>query len=73
MNVTPELKELAMGFIAAQMIEIQAEKSGRSPKDIFRDFRRSNTMEMLFDPETGVWESGPAYLADEWALELAGR
>ena len=45
---------------------------GVSATDLFREFRRSNTMEMPFDAETGVWENGPAHLSEEWDLERNG-
>ena len=69
MDVTPELKELSMELLLGMMLEDRAAREGRSWLEVFREFRRSNTMRMLFDEGTGLWENGPAYLSDEWDLE----
>lgn len=69
MNVTSEMKEFAMEALVDAMLEDKVEQEGASWLDLFREFRRSNTMKMLFDEETGVWWNGPAYLSEEWDLE----
>ena len=71
MSVTAEQKEFAMGLVAGMMIEDRAKRERRTCKELFCEFRRSNTMKMLFDDRTGVWECGPAYLSDEWTMERA--
>lgn len=69
MDVTPELKELSMEYLLGMMLEDRSAREGRPWLELFREFRRSNTMKMLFDEETGLWGNGPAYLSDEWDLE----
>ena len=69
MDVTPELKELSMELLLGMMLEDRVVREGRPWLELFREFRRSNTMKMLFDEETGLWGYGPAYLSDEWDLE----
>ena len=66
MNVTPELREFSMELLVGMMIEGRVEQEGGSAKELFRAFRRSATMEALFDAETVLWQNGPVYLSDEW-------
>ncbi|MBQ9058177.1 MAG: hypothetical protein IJ125_03215 [Atopobiaceae bacterium] len=72
MSVTPEMRELATEYLVEMMIEGRAEQQGVSPRELFGEFRRSRTMEALFDEGTGLWMNGPDYLSDEWDIELYG-
>ena len=65
-------REFVMDLLATMMLQARAEDEGRSFQDLFAEFRRSKTFEMLYDPLTGLWENGPVYLAAEYDRELAG-
>ena len=69
MSISKEKKEFAMEMLTAMVIEDRAEKDQRSYKELIKEFRKSNTMKMLFNEETGLWMNGPAYIDDEWTIE----
>ena len=71
MTVTQEAKDFAKSLLISMMITDRAEKEKRDSLEMFREFRRSNTMRMVYDEETGLWMNGPDYLADEWDMERA--
>ena len=71
MGISKEKREFAMEMLAAMVVERVAEQSKRTYKDVFREFRKSNTLKMLFEPSTGLWMNGPAYIAGEWEIEQA--
>ena len=61
--------ERAMEMQAAMTILQLAKESGDTVDNVYRRFRRSNTFKMLFDAQTGLWETGPIYIEDEFIKE----
>ena len=67
MTVTPERIESAMVMLCAMTVEDIADARGMDIQTVYNEFRRSLTFKMLFDKETGLWENGPTYIAEEYA------
>lgn len=63
--------EFTMVSLAAMVIEDRAKKYGKSQEKVLRDFRKSNTFNMLFDQESGLWQAGPDYISDMYDTENA--
>lgn len=63
-------RELAMNLLVTMMIQDRAARLGKSFTECFSEFRRSKTMEKLYDPSTGLWMNGPDYLSDEYDIDL---
>lgn len=68
MIATEKNKERAMEMLTVLTVEDLARRSGEDLQETYRKFRRSKTFGILFDEETGLWENGPAYIADEYLL-----
>ena len=66
MKVTEENREAAMQMLGAMVVEELALESGMSTEEAFKEFRKSKTFAVLFDPETGLWLNGPDYIVDEY-------
>ncbi len=52
------------------VIEDRAKKTGRKQMEILKEFRRSQTFGMLFDPDFELWMNGPDYISDEYDMEI---
>lgn len=72
MIANEDSKELAMELLCAMTIEEIAEETNDDIEDVYREFRRSKTFEMLFDEETGLWLNGPDYVAYEYESSKKG-
>ena len=46
-------------------------RSGADPLEVIADFMESDTAKILYDKETGLWENGPDYIANEYEQEKA--
>ena len=62
--------ERAMQMQAAMVIMDRAATQNKSIYEVYRDFRKSRTFAMLFDYGTSLWTTGPAYISEEYDLEL---
>lgn len=68
MNIDSRI-EFTMVSLAAMVIEDRAKKSGKSQEEVLKDFRKSNTFNMLFDQESSLWQAGPDYISDMYDRE----
>lgn len=65
-----ESKKYIMETLAEMVVEDRAGKENRGYSDVFAEFRRSRTYEELFTDETGLWETGPAYISETYDDEI---
>ncbi len=72
MILNEQNREFAMELLCAMTIEDLAAEFLTDQNAIYREFRRSNTFSVLFDPETGLWLNGPEYVAGEYKAETGG-
>ena len=70
MILTENGKELAMELLCAMTVEDIAVETGRDVEDVYKEFRSSNTFEMIFNEETGLWMNGPTYIMEEYDHEI---
>ena len=68
--MSEDSRELAMNMLATMVVHDRAEREGRSFEDVFSEFRRSETFDALYDPDTELWMNGPDYISEEYDLEL---
>lgn len=61
----------AMNLLAQMTINTIAKRTGADPLDVIADFMESDTAKILYDKETGLWENGPDYIANEYEQERA--
>jgi hypothetical protein len=59
----------AMNLLAQMTISTIAERTGADPLEVIADFMESDTAKILYDKETGLWENGPDYIANEYEQE----
>ena len=69
MILNEQNKELAMELLCAMTIEDLAKESGKDEMDVYREFRKSNTFDIIFDEDTGLWLNGPDYVIEELRRE----
>lgn len=61
----------AMNLLAQMTISTIAKRTGTDPLDVIANFMESDTAKILYDKETGLWENGPDYIANEYEQERA--
>lgn len=60
--LTIEQEDLMIALVATMVISSLAKKRGLPETDILYEFLQSKTAKMLYDKETKMWCSGPAYV-----------
>ena len=68
-TVLTEQKELCAVTVMKTMLEDMASDSGENFENLMLEFADSNTYDMLFDYDTGLWREGPDYLAGWYSQE----
>lgn len=68
--MTEAQREYTMEVLATMVIEDRAKKESRKQKEVLKEFRKSQTFGMLFDPEYELWMNGPDYISDEYDIEI---
>ncbi len=61
--------ERAMQMQAAMFVLDRASALGVKPLEVYKEFRKSRTFEMLFDYDTDLWSTGPVYISEEYDSE----
>lgn len=65
--------EFTMELLSAMAAETIARNQKIAKIKAFDRFMRSETAVLLFDEESGLWQNGPDYIADEYQAEQRAK